>query len=232
MRLAADVFTVMRKELIEALGEWQSLYGLLFQLGCLLLIAGIVAPRQATTWSSPGQLFFLFSVWPSLVAAVYAGDAFAGERERKTLDTLYTTPISDSAIFGGKLAAALCVALAGAIASLSLAFVSAWACDADAFHQVGVRGLAVLLCGALAFGASITALATWVSDSGASARSAQQISSLLPMLFFGLISVLVANNGTAVDFHRLALVDAALLAVAAVALPLGIRALQRGRMRR
>jgi ABC-type Na+ efflux pump permease subunit len=230
--LGADIATVARKELIESLREWQSLYGLLFQTACLVLVSGFVAPHEASTWESPGQLFFLYAVWPSLVAAVYAGDAFAGERERKTLETLYTTPIADVSIFCGKLLAALCVGLGGAVTALALALLTGTLSHLQPLQAVGVGGLAVLLAGALAVACCVTALATYVSERVSSARSAQQISSLLPMLLTGAIGVVVEQNQIVVDFRRLAFVDGALFVAAVLALRFGVSAVSRGRVGR
>jgi ABC-type transport system involved in multi-copper enzyme maturation permease subunit len=222
----------MRKELSESLRQWQSLYGLLFQSACLVLAAGFVAPHEASIWQSPGQLFFCYAVWPALVSAVYAGDAFVGERERKTLETLYSTPIADISIFGGKLLAALCVALGCAVLALGLGLLTGTVCHLQPLRVVGPAGLAVLLAGALAVGCCVTALATFVSERVHSARAAQQISSLLPMLLIGAVGVVVEQHEIVLDFPSLAMIDGALFVAAVLALWAGVGAVSRGRLRR
>ena len=45
----------------------------------------------------------LFLIVPLMVSAVLAGDAFAGEKERKTLETLLHLPVRDRDLYIGKL---------------------------------------------------------------------------------------------------------------------------------
>ena len=47
----------------------------------------------------------LFLIVPLMVSAVLAADAFAGEKERKTLETLLHLPISDRDLFFAKVLA-------------------------------------------------------------------------------------------------------------------------------
>lgn len=54
----------------------------------------------------------LFLIVPLMVSAVLAADAFAGEKERKTLETLLHLPITDRELFTGKLLSAYIPALA------------------------------------------------------------------------------------------------------------------------
>jgi ABC-type Na+ efflux pump permease subunit len=53
----------------------------------------------------------LFLLVPFLVAQVIAADGFAGERERKTLEALLYTPLTDGELLGAKLLAALIPAI-------------------------------------------------------------------------------------------------------------------------
>ncbi len=46
----------------------------------------------------------LFLIVPLMVSAVLAGDAFAGEKERKTLETVLHLPVRDTDLYIGKLA--------------------------------------------------------------------------------------------------------------------------------
>lgn len=52
-------------------------------------------------------LVYLFSpfflIIPTLTSSVIASDSFAGEKERKTIEALLATPISDSELFLGKM---------------------------------------------------------------------------------------------------------------------------------
>lgn len=62
----------------------------------------------------------LFLIVPIMVAGGVAADSFAGERERKTLESLLHTPLSDLELFAGKVAAAWVLALAVALGSFFL----------------------------------------------------------------------------------------------------------------
>jgi ABC-type Na+ efflux pump permease subunit len=54
----------------------------------------------------------LFLIVPLMVSAVLAADAFAGEKERKTLESLLHLPVSDRELFYGKLLTAFLPAIA------------------------------------------------------------------------------------------------------------------------
>jgi ABC-type Na+ efflux pump permease subunit len=57
----------------------------------------------------------LFLIVPLMVAGGVAADSFAGERERKTLEALLYTPLTDLELFAGKVAAAWVMALGVAL---------------------------------------------------------------------------------------------------------------------
>ena len=54
----------------------------------------------------------LYCGFPGAVAAMVAADAFAGERERRTIETILSTPLRVRSIFLGKVAAAAAFAVA------------------------------------------------------------------------------------------------------------------------
>ena len=90
---------VLRKELAEMFGDWHSAYGALIQAAILIAICGVVVPAdKPVVWLDPGQLALLYGAFPAVLAATFAADSFAGERERKTLETLLATPLSETAI--------------------------------------------------------------------------------------------------------------------------------------
>lgn len=62
----------------------------------------------------------LFLIVPLLVSAGVAADSFAGERERKTLEALLHSPLTDMELFAGKVAAAWLAAIAVAIGGFLL----------------------------------------------------------------------------------------------------------------
>jgi ABC-2 type transport system permease protein len=106
--MAHDIFTVMwkeGKELLQFQGSSRS--GL---IGLLIMIAifGIVMPLQwGTMWVESGASLTLWLVIPMMLAVTIVADAFAGERERHTLETLLASRLSDRAILLGKISAAV-----------------------------------------------------------------------------------------------------------------------------
>ena len=122
--MQSDLVTVVQKELKEVLGERHSRRGVLFQSSIFVLMMGVMFPASAPElWleASPIAVVYYF-VFPAMLSSMVASDAFAGERERLTLETLLATPLSDRAILWGKVATALLLALA----VTAIAVVAGW----------------------------------------------------------------------------------------------------------
>jgi ABC-2 type transport system permease protein len=85
-----------------------------------LVMFGVFFPL--TTTGSGFFLIFYFVMLPSLFVANVVADSFAGERERNTLETLLATPMHESSILVGKVAAVIAYGwlLAGATFLLSV----------------------------------------------------------------------------------------------------------------
>lgn len=104
----ADVLTVVWKETKEALrmggGRRGGYLGMLLGIG----VFGVFLPLQmGRSWvTSPSTLVFWAWVPLMLVSGVVA-DSFAGERERRTLETLLASRLPDRAILFGKVVAAI-----------------------------------------------------------------------------------------------------------------------------
>jgi ABC-2 type transport system permease protein len=111
--------------------EWREYRDQIFRLrkgglGALIavLMLGIFTPIQmGTLWlTSPLMLAY----WPLLASGMVStliADAFAGERERHTLESLLATRLSDSAILVGKVAAAVAYGLAFTMANLFVGYI-------------------------------------------------------------------------------------------------------------
>ena len=120
-----DVTSVLWKEFKELLGQKGRFKGGKTGMIIFLAVFGILMPLQnGPAWiSSPFAM--LYWAWiPILLASGVVADAFAGERERHTLETLLASRLPDRAILAGKIGAAvlygwgltmICV-LAGAVA--------------------------------------------------------------------------------------------------------------------
>src|SRR5438045_4186121 len=99
--MATDLSTVIWKEWKEFLSQRSTLLSMLV----FLVIFAVLLPYQAGAgWvESPlGVVNLLFM--PLFFVLTVIADAFAGERERHTLDTLLASRLSDRAILFGKLA--------------------------------------------------------------------------------------------------------------------------------
>jgi ABC-2 type transport system permease protein len=100
-----DLITVLRKELLEILMPDGRFQGGARNVAVLVAIAGVLFPLQAgagwlSSWASVYSACF-----PAILLVNYGADAFAGERERHTLETLLATRLPDGAILFGKVAA-------------------------------------------------------------------------------------------------------------------------------
>jgi ABC-2 type transport system permease protein len=106
--MITDIFTIIWKEWKELFAEHSKLG--ISSLGNLLAIGflGVVpALQNGKSWvESP--LVLIFSVWvPLILVSSVVADAFAGERERHTLETLLASRLSDSSILVGKIMASV-----------------------------------------------------------------------------------------------------------------------------
>ena len=133
----------------------------------------------------------LFLIVPLMVSAVLAADAFAGEKERKTLESLLHLPISDAELFYAKLLTAFIPAMVVSwVGFLCFSLVSntvAW----PVLHRVFVpTGLWLVLILWMAPAVAALGLAVMVRVS-ARARTSQEANQLggaviLPLIFLAV----------------------------------------------
>lgn len=125
-----DIFTLIQKEWKEMVfhrgGGRQGWVSILILIGLL----GIYFPfSNGANWLNDPTALITWAWMPIFMTNGMVADAFAGERERHTLETLLATRLSDTAILLGKVAASvlyawsisLACALAGAI-TVNIAF--------------------------------------------------------------------------------------------------------------
>ena len=106
--MITDSSTVLWKELRLVLWEKGSLVRGLRSVILALMIFGIVLPWQFGRELIDTPAALAIWIWvPCLMATSVVADAFAGERERHTLETLLSMPLSDAGIFLGKFLAAV-----------------------------------------------------------------------------------------------------------------------------
>jgi ABC-2 type transport system permease protein len=195
-----DAITIARKELKELFGERASRRGVFVQAASLALVLGILLPMSmAVAWHAALAVAVVpFLIAPSIIAVAIGADAFAGERERRTLETLLATPLTDRSIVVGKALAAVFASVSVAIAGMIVATVTLSLHGSELFvPQPELWAGAVL--GAVSSSCLATALAIFLSLKIPVARSVQQMVSMvyiLPVLFGGFI---FAKVGFALD---------------------------------
>jgi ABC-2 type transport system permease protein len=217
----SDVLVVLQKELREIVGERYSRRGGMVQAIVVVAVMGIFYPYFAPGfWLSASPLAIAyFGFFPGVLAVTVAADAFAGERERKTLETLLATPLGEWPILLGKASAAVVFSLT----VTAIAFVCAVTSVNLAAHPPGLFLPApVLVAGALGAALSsatlMTGLAIVMSMRIPVARSAQQMTALLSFVVFGGVAAAWAGLGLAITWPNTFAVEALLAGLALVAL--------------
>jgi ABC-2 type transport system permease protein len=224
---------VLRKELLEQFGDRSSRRGSLVQAGLMVGVLGLLIPAQdSAAWlrQDPAAVL-VFLLLPSMLAVVVAADSFAGERERRTLETLLATPLGDADILLGKAGAALAFALLATVLALALAVatVNLTAHPSSLFLPGGTM-LAALSAGALSAAALTTALSIIVSTRFTVARSVQQIASFMSMALFGVAAFVWSKLGLALTWRNLLRADAVVFALALLAVGVAVQSFRRDRM--
>jgi len=251
-----DILTVARKELREIVGAGSGRRGL-FREVIFVFLFGVFFPlTQPEAWRG-GALpsAFVFMI-PMLLAGPYIADTFAGERERKTLETLLATRLPDSSIYLGKILAvcgyAWGVTQLIVVASLVALNLTGGAEGAGGGHAAGGLFLyappvwVAALLGSAASALLMTGIGTFISLRSATVRAAHQ-ALMLPLfvLVFGGSFALGALWRALPDDTRASLARwaagvgpleailglvALLLVVDALLLRLGVRRFRRGRL--
>lgn len=241
-----DALTVARKEIREILGGG-SRKGLLRE-AILVFLFGVFFPlTQAAAWRDGVAPALFFLVIPLFIAGPHVADSFAGEKERKTLETLLATRLPDSAVYLGKVLA-VCLyswALIWTMLATSLVALNLLAPNGGWFVYPGPVWLAVGV-GSLASALLIAGIGTFISLRSETVRGAHQ-ALMLPLLLivFGLslglpalFRVLPADAQARLilwaegvsALQALAWALGILLAVDAVLIWLGVRHFRRGRL--
>ncbi|OCR00566.1 hypothetical protein BCD67_11330 [Oscillatoriales cyanobacterium USR001] len=106
--MTADILTVIWKEFRELL-QRENWRGIAISLVIPVIVFGIMLPLSlGYIWVDSSISVFFWVYLPLMRVLAPAVDAFAGERERHTLETLLATPMSDLAILLGKITSIVC----------------------------------------------------------------------------------------------------------------------------
>lgn len=249
--MIGDVRTVVWKEWKEILAG-RGLRGGALNLLITTAVFGVVLPLQFGRTLVESPLTLLIWAWvPTFLVISVVADAFAGERERHTLETLLASRLPDSAILLGKIAAAVSYGWGISMICLALGLISVNLADGGPGLLLYPPDIAAGIVVLTFLTASITAaLGVLLSLRAASVRQVQQIMSLAWMgLTFGigyglrLLAGLLPRAwveraaewfrvlaGTVGRGGGLLLVSLALSLVLAAVLFVGIRRFQRGRL--
>lgn len=186
-----DVFTVLWKESKELplnAGDRGLVKG---SLGILIAIGvfGIVLPLQAgREWVDSPMALLAWGWVPVILVSNVVAQAFAGERERHTLETLLATRLSDRAILLGKVAASALYGWSVSAVSLLVGLVTInvahWSGTPLLYPPLTWVGAAVLVPLIALLAANVGVL---VSLRAGTVRQAQQALGIVSMvLVFGL----------------------------------------------
>ena len=131
-----DIFTLIWKELKEVLLARSSGRLGLLSLLIFIVVFAVMAPLEwGLAWFT-SLISIGIAMWlPIFLVAGLVTDAFAGERERHTLETLLSSRLSDSAILFGKIGASV---IYGWIFVLIILLVSAVTINI-AYPQGGIK---------------------------------------------------------------------------------------------
>jgi ABC-2 type transport system permease protein len=187
----ADFITVLWKEWKEILLQRSAGGGGARQPLIVVLIVGIVVPLRMgpQRFFTPEPLLVLTILSAAAISAVVA-DAFAGERERRTLETLLASRLSDRAILFGKIAACVAygwlIALACIVLGIITLNVANWHGQILMFHD-SASWLGLIL-GPPLLGGAVASAGVFVSLHAATVRQAQQTLGVgLMVLIFGAV---------------------------------------------
>ncbi len=181
-----DMKTVIWKEAKEILGQKGRFKGGKTGMLIFMGVFGILMPLQnGEAWIRSPFVLVYWAWIPILLASGVVADAFAGERERHTLETLLASRLSDRAILAGKIGAAVLYGW-----GLTMICVLIGAAAVTAAHGKGrilfypwpiAGGILVLTLLVALFGSSLGVL---ISLRAATVRQAQQVFSVAFLILF------------------------------------------------
>jgi ABC-2 type transport system permease protein len=146
------------------------------------LLAGLTSNQAAFYVVTMYLLAPLFLIIPLMTSSVISSDSFAGEKERKTIEALLATPISDGELFLGKVLVSF---IPSTIITLAAFGVYSAIVDYYSLSQFGmiilpnVSWLVMILCLAPALSLASIGLSVIISAKVKGFREAQQLSAIL-----------------------------------------------------
>jgi ABC-2 type transport system permease protein len=195
--MLTDITTIAwkeMKEMMQSRGGRSAIKSGWLSLVIIIGMLGIYLPWQSgKAWIENPSLLLVWAWLPVFLTISLVTDAFAGERERHTLETLLASRLSDSAILLGKIAAAVLygwtIALVGLLVGAITVNLSAGSSDGILFYPLAsfFGGLALILLVAIL----VSSLGMLVSLRAPTARQAYQTLSITIMAIFLIPTILV-----------------------------------------
>ena len=242
-----DIWLVCKKDLKELINARGGRRGFLIQLIFLTTVFAIFPLSQKELWMGGMMPVFFFAMIPLFLVSGVVADSFAGERERKTLETLLATRLPDWAIYLGKVATALIYSWLFVLLSMITSLVSLnLAGSSEGIYIFPSLTILAGLFGAILTGGFVAGIGVFIS---LRASSVQQASQMLVMPMWALMMVIgfglpaltrVLPDGLRQEIIQwLAGIDLKLLGVALVAvilivdvalLSMGVRRFKRSRL--
>lgn len=177
---------VARREIKDSLTDWRIMTPVIlltFLFPWVIVYATRIGvsmlertyPEQVLTQLIPFATMVV-GFFPVSFSLVIALESFVGEKERNTLESLLSTPISDGALYLGKLLGALTLPL---MASFSAILLFTLGLPYIAGEQVPLEVLGQILCLAFTLALGMVAGAVVVSSNTTSVRAANLLSSFI-----------------------------------------------------
>ena len=228
-----EISIVLRKELKEWYNA-QDTRSWLSQAFLTVGIFGILMPATAKGDVMAFVAILAAVVLPVALAGTVLSAVFAGERERGTLETPLAPPLSDRALFVGKVLSRVVYAWVGAMMVFAAGIITLWATKHRIRFSTGLFALPVLAAPLVAF--PIADIGAIISIRAKSVRSAHQIISYFVLaLIIGVSTLFVVprdwQNATLHALERAPLlVLLCLLVVDYLCLWVSLRTFRRSRL--
>lgn len=182
--MLADILTVAGKEFKEIIKQGGRRGGWSYLI--LLGVFGVFFPLQAGPEGVQSGTSAFILVWLAYLSVSNAVvDSFAGERERRTLETLLATRLSDTAILLGKFAAAAAYGIGISLALLIVSVISVNLLHpGQGLIMYSPLALGLFLVGLLVIATLAAGLGVLVSLRAPTVRQAQQTMSMAMFALF------------------------------------------------
>jgi len=183
MTFLGDVRVVLAKEWLE-LRSSDTRWVAMTTLAAFVIIVGVLVPWQfGAAWIRAPWSVAMWAWIPLFIVTTVTSDVVAGERERRTLETLLATRLSDAAILWGKWLACTLWVWSAMLLCLPASWLTVNISDPGGLILPGASqalGTAAVALGGAGLGAAVGVL---VSLRAESVRHAQQVLAIGALVF-------------------------------------------------